>query len=335
MDFVTGELGIAGQLATKDRQRQDIAKITAALKLQSLETQLSLEGQVLDLNLKQQESQLEVEKSRNRSAVAQSKAGVATAQANLAKVKADDTSTPEDIKAAEVGLQAKIEEAIALQFSGLQLDQQGKIQSALGNVERQSFSDRSALQRDQAKAEFIGTLPKGQQRRLGRQLREQSLSKALGVGRDDVRVTGQAVVKDTLSRFFGEGALEPLESFRAAGVSRRLNQGVPSLQMDFPDFEQFRQNQLARFQEFGYNLPLAKSSPQELNAQANITIMNAVGKLTELVNQKLGTPNSVSLEIPITNNFSSQDATTRKASDATTQQIRQQLYDLGTLLGRQ
>ncbi|MCC5618415.1 phage tail tape measure protein [Nostoc sp. CHAB 5836] len=332
LDFVTGELGIAGQLATKDSQRQEVAKITAALKLQSLESQLNLEGKVLDLNLKQQESQLKIEQSRNRSAVAQSQAGVAQAQVNLAKAQAE--GTPQDIQLAQIGLQAKTEEAIALQYAGLQLEQQGKIQFLLGNVERQGFRDRSVLQRDQAKAEFIQTLPKGQQRRLARELREQSLGKALGVGRGDVAVTGQAVVNDTLSRFFGEGALEPLESFRAAGVRQRLNQGVPSLQLDFPDFEQFRQNQLARFQEFGYNLPLAKTLPQELSAQANATIMNAVGQLTELVNQKLSTPNSVTLEVPITNNFSTQDAATKTAANTTTQQIRQQLHDLGELLKR-
>ncbi|MEH2377638.1 MAG: hypothetical protein V7K27_01860 [Nostoc sp.] len=41
-----------------------------------------------------------------------------------------------------------------------------------------------------------------------------------------------------------------------------------------------------------------------LSNQANTTIMNAVEKLTELVSQKLDVPNSVILEVPITNNFS-------------------------------
>ncbi|MFN6560007.1 MAG: phage tail tape measure protein [Nostoc sp. ChiSLP01] len=336
VDFVTGELQIASELSNKERQKKDIAQLIAAIKLQSLETQLSMEEKVLTLNLAQQAAQLEQEKIRNRVSQAQAGAGVAQAQADLSKTQADPNATPEAIKAAQLNLQAKVEEAISLQFAGSLLNQQGQIQSTLGNLEKQSFQERSLLQRDQAQVEFAQTLNPREGRRLLRDIRDRSLSRALGVGRDEVgsTSTGEAFVRATKSQFFGDGALLPLEAFRANQVFNRLNPQTPSLQLDFPDFEQFRQNQLARFQEFGYNLPLAKTSPQELNAQANTTIMNAVSKLTELVNQKLSTPNSVNLEIPITNNFSTQDAATQKAATTTTQQIRQQLHDLGELLKR-
>lgn len=336
VDFVTGELQIASQLSTSEYQKQRIAQTIAAIKLNSLEKQLAMEEKVLNLNLAQQAAQLEQEKIRNRVSQSQNAADVAKVQADLSKTKADPNTTPEAIRAAELSLQAKVEEGISLQFAGSLLSQQGEIQQTLGNIERQNLKERGQLQRDQAKSDFIQTLNEGEQRKFSRQLRKEALQRGLGVSEDAIAPASQAFIRQTKNTFFGQDyALEPLQQYYAGVVNSRINPTEPSLQIQFPDFEEFRKNQLARLAEFGYQLPLpSKLSSQDLNTIGQVGLMDAVSKLTELVNQKLSNPNSVSLEVPITNNFSTQDATTRQASDTVTQQIRQQLYDLGRELGR-
>lgn len=350
VDFVTGELQLTSQITNSERQKKNIAQLTAAIKLQSLEKQLQIEEQVLNLNLAQQAAQLEQEKIRNRVAQAQGQAGVAQAQADLSKAQLDPNATPESIKAAELNLQAKVEEAIATRFAGGLLDQQGNIQSILGGLERNSFQERAQLQRDQAQVEFAQTLNPGQRRRLLRNIRDRSLSSALGVSRDEIGATSSAFIAATRSQFFGGGALDPLQALRAGRIFNRLNPqtpspfgfgsllstetaktATPSLQLQFPDFEEFRQNQLARFQEFGYKLP-NKLSAQDLNATGQVGIIEAVNKLNALVEKKLSTPSEANVPVSITNNFNGEDS--KKAADKTVSDIRKELYDLGVLLNR-
>ena len=347
LDFVEGELNIASQIATSEREKQLLARSTAAIKLRSLQTQLDLEEKVLDLNLKQQKAQLDQEKIRNSISQSQNVADVAKAQADEAKLKLDLTASPEAKKAAQLQVQAKIEEGIGLQFSGILLDKQGGIQETLGNIERQNLREKGQLQRDQAEVEFAKTLPAGQQRNLLRNIKRRSLRNATGL--DDRFVNPEVALgafvnqtTNTLQNNLRDPReanqavpLQPLQQYYAGLIGSRLNPQQPSLQVEFPDYEKFRKDQLAKFQEFGYQLPLSpKLSPQELNAAGQKALTDAVSKLNELIEKKLSTANSVSVEAPITNNFSTQDAATGKAADTTTQQIRQQLYDLATQLNR-
>jgi hypothetical protein len=331
IDFVTGELQLAADLTKNERSKKETAQLIAAIKLQSLRQQLNMEQEVLNLNIAQQAAQLEQERIRNRIAQAQSQAGVAQAQADLNKAKLDPAATPESIKAAELNLQAKVEEAISIRFAGGLLDQQGRIQSTLSGLQKESFKERSQLQLDQAQVEFAQTLRPGDRRRALRDIRDRSLSRALGVERGEISATSEAFVKATESQFFGDVNLEPLEAYRASRVFNRLNPQTPSLQLQFPDFEQFRQNQLARFQEFGYNLP-NKLSSQDLNTIGQAAIIEAVDKLNLLVEKRLSTPNEANVPVTITNNFSGNEA--QKAADTITQQLRKELYDIGVLLSR-
>lgn len=164
-----------------------------------------------------------------------------------------------------------------------------------------------------------------------RDIRDRSLSRALGVGRDEVGSTGEAFVAATKSRFLGEGTLEPLQQFRADRVANRINPETPSLQLQFPDFEKFRQDQLSRFQEFGYKLP-QKLSSQDLNTLGQAGIIEAVNKLNTLVEQKLSTPTEANVPVSIVNNFNGDDA--KKAATQTVTDIRKELYDLGVLIQR-
>ncbi|ARV58038.1 hypothetical protein BZZ01_04780 [Nostocales cyanobacterium HT-58-2] len=329
VDYVTGELQIVSDLSKSDRQRRDIAQTIAATRLRSLDQQLALEQKVLDLNLAQQAAQLEQEKIRNRVSQSQNVAEVAKAQADLAKLRVDSTATPEAIQAAQLGVRAKVEEGISLQFAGALLQQQSDIQRTLGSIERQNLQERSGLQRDQAQVEYAKTLSPREQGELLGGLREQALQKSFGVSRDAIAPTMDAFLRQTTDMLRRQPVgLEPLQQYYAGLANQQFLPTQPSLQVQFPDFEQFRQNQLARLQEFGYRMP----SPSRISQDAGQTgLMEAVQKLTDLVNQKLGQPSAVTQQNEINNYFNQE---TTRVGDTVTQQIRRSLYELGKELGR-
>lgn len=320
IDIVTGELQLASQLSNSDNEKRKIATSIAAIKLRSLEQQLQFEERVLNINLAQQSSQLEQEKIRNRVAVANSKAGIAQAQADLAKTQLDPKATPQQIQAAQLNLQAKVEEAIATQYAGTLLNQQGANQEILANLQKQQFQQNATLQRNQARVEFANSTG---DRSLINRVREQVLGSALGgVTGDEVGASLDAFVRQ---QTFGNRGLTPLEEQRAARVFSNLGvETPPSLQLLFPDFEKFRRDQLSRFQEFGYQMP-SKTSPQDLNKAGEQTIIDAVKKLNDLVEQKLGNPNQVGVTANITNNFNSAD---KAAGTTVVNQIRDELKEI-------
>ena len=319
VDVITGELQLASQLTNSEGQKKKIAISIAAIKMRSLERQLSFEEKVLNINLAQQASQLEQEKIRNRVAVANSKAAIAQAQADLASVQLDPKATPQQVQAAQLNVQAKVEEAIAAQYAGVLLNRQAANQGVLAEIERQQFKQNANFQRSQAQADFASATGK---RSIMRRTREQLLNRASGGMSFDA--IGNAL--DILAGQEPEGS-PGLRAFRreqSEFVLGRLGLKMPPpLQLQFPDFEQFRKNQLSRFAEFGYQMP-NKTSPQDLTKQGQQAIVAAIQKLDELVD-KLGSPNQVEVTANITNNFNSAD---KSAGNTVVSQIRSELKDI-------
>lgn len=313
VDVITGELQLASQLTNSEGQKKKIAISIAAIKMRSLERQLSFEEKVLNINLAQQASQLEQEKIRNRVAVANSKAAIAQAQADLASVQLDPKATPQQVQAAQLNVQAKVEEAIAAQYAGVLLNRQAANQGVLAEIERLQFRQNADFQRNQARVDLASAIGS---RSMMRRTRDQLLQKSLG---------GQG--RDALRAFVDQQrgyALTPYEEELARGVLGRLGVRTPSpVQLQFPDFEQFRKNQLSRFAEFGYQMP-NKTSPQDLTKQGQQAIVAAIQKLDELVD-RLGSPNQVEVTANITNNFNSAD---KSAGNTVVNQIRSELKDI-------
>jgi hypothetical protein len=313
VDVITGELQLASQLTNSEGQKKKIAISIAAIKMRSLERQLSFEEKVLNINLAQQASQLEQEKIRNRVAVANSKAAIAQAQADLASVQLDPKATPQQVQAAQLNVQAKVEEAIATQYAGALLNRQVANQRVLAEIEKQQFKQNADFQRSQARVEFATATGK---RSIMRRTRDELLQSSLGrQGRDALKAFADQ------QRGY---ALTPYQEELARGVLGRLGVRTPSpVQLQFPDFEQFRKNQLSRFAEFGYQMP-NKTSPQDLTKQGQQTIVGAIQKLDELVD-RLGSPNQVEVTANITNNFNSAD---KSAGNTVVNQIRSELKDI-------
>lgn len=313
VDVITGELQLASQLTNSEGQKKKIAISIAAIKMRSLERQLSFEEKVLNINLAQQASQLEQEKIRNRVAVANSKAAIAQAQADLASVQLDPKATPQQVQAAQLNVQAKVEEAIAAQYAGVLLNRQAANQGVLAEIERQQFKQNADFQRNQARVDLATATGS---RSMMRRTRNELLQNSLG---------GQG--RDALGAFVDQQrgyALTAYEEELAGGVLGRLGVRTPSpVQLQFPDFEQFRKNQLSRFAEFGYQMP-NKTSPQDLTKQGQQAIVAAIQKLDELVD-RLGSPNQVEVTANITNNFNSAD---KSAGNTVVNQIRSELKDI-------
>jgi hypothetical protein len=329
VDYLTGELQLSLELTDNEDQKQRIAQTIAAIKLRSLEMQIASEKQVLELNLKQQAAQLEVEKTKNKSAISQAGASFVQAQADYQKLATTPGTTPGALRAAALNIQAKQEEIFSLGYQGELLNQQGKTQQTLGNIERQSLNERSQLQTDQEKLAFIKSLPPNQQEELLRKFNKDRLSNTLGVEKGTETRTQEAFVRGTVNRYFGNRPQEPFDEYLGSRISSQIKPPNLSLQTDFPDYDNYRKNQIARFQEFGYTLPTLSS--KQLGDLGNQELKSSVEKLNELVTKKLSNPTTLNIQIPITNQF--QNAT-RKEADDVTAQIRTNLYNLGKELAR-
>lgn len=162
--YILGELNLLSQTARTEREKKQIAELSAAIKLKTLNQQQALEQQVLDLQLAQNRAALEKEKIQNRIAQLQNQAEVAQAQAELAKLKAKPDATPEEIAAAQLALKAKQAAGVGIELQGAMLNQQGQIDDSLASFKRAQLSNQQRLARDQAQFELIQTLPTGEKR---------------------------------------------------------------------------------------------------------------------------------------------------------------------------
>ena len=328
IDVITGELNLASQLTKSGFQQRKIAQVTAAIKLRAVGQQIKMEAQVLELNQAQQKAQLEQEKIRNRISQTQNQAEIAAARAELEKIKVSPTTTPQQIRAAELAVQAKIEEGIGLAFSGKLLERSSRVNDALGKVERENFQSRSQLTRDSARVEFAQTLSGGERRKFERELREELQLRALGTNRQDLPNTRDAFLRDTKNRFLDAGYyLSPQQEIFSNRINSRLQpKEFSNLESGTPDFERFREQQLSKLQNFNFKLnePILKKQ-EELTKLGQQNINEALDKLNKLVEDKMSKPNTVNIEVPITNQFNN---TNNNAASTIGGQIRQELYDL-------
>jgi TP901 family phage tail tape measure protein len=131
---------IAGAKNEKERakltkERDNLEKQSAAARRASLERAQTLELLTFDLRQKQLQIENQIEQARIRGAIAENQAAQARAQANIATLQAEG-GTPEQIRAAQLELQASRQggEALSQQFAAT-LEQGGLIQELAG-IER-------------------------------------------------------------------------------------------------------------------------------------------------------------------------------------------------------
>ena len=176
LSFRTGELNLAQRLANSEKDKQKIARATAALKLRSLKTQIASEAEVLALNQQQAKLKLRSEKQATGAKLEQNTADILSVQANLEKLKATGASSA-TIKAEEKQLSAQIAQRQALLIQQQQQQQEQQFLASSQRIARESFKRQSELKVDSARVDAIATLPQKQQEKASRRLFNELLSK--------------------------------------------------------------------------------------------------------------------------------------------------------------
>jgi hypothetical protein len=179
--YFESELSALTKAATTERERQSIAQITAAIKLRSLDQQQEIERRVLEINLQQEQAALRKEQIQNRMAKLQNQVDVLQAQADLAKTKAKPDATPEEIAAAQINLRNKQGQGLLLNLKDAQLAQQGALNEEYASVQRQTLALQQQGARDNAYADYLGSLPANIKGEAMRNFRDNLLGR-LGIG---------------------------------------------------------------------------------------------------------------------------------------------------------
>lgn len=273
-DSIGGELQLAADTTTNEQQKKELALSIAGVKVRSLQQQLVMEKQVLELNLLQQSAQLEIEKSRNNAALATNLADISTAGAKISTLDATPGATPEQKKAAQLELEAKLNEGVALKIGERSLQQQELINKALGQAQRQELRDKGQLSVGQAKLDYAQNLTGREKAEAFREINAGALSGAFNLSPDAVRENPGALKE--MIRAFGDqtkAALFPgsnllsskADSPLVADLASPLNSQLQPNTLAIPkfeplDYEKFRQDAIARLKEFAL-------TPQSIGAQ--------------------------------------------------------------------
>lgn len=179
--FYQSELNILKETANTEVAKKKIAETAAEIRLKAVRQQAVIEREILELNIQQKEAALEQEKLQLRIQQIQAKSTTLKAQANLKKTEANPDSSPEQIEAERLNLQAAVATELGLQQKGQILNQQGAINTRLAQQQR------DAQQRSQQTAEKEARLNlanartnKSRRERERQQLKNETL-KGLGV----------------------------------------------------------------------------------------------------------------------------------------------------------
>lgn len=268
-ETLQGALSIVAQTSGLESEQKELAQSIASIKLKGLLVQLNLENRILQLNQAQQKAALEQEKIQNRVAQSANLADIAKANAEVEKLKVDPLATPEAKRAAQLGLDAKVEEGIALQFAQKGLEDRGKIQESLGRLERQQLSDKNGVVYNQARVDFAKEFLTGvQQRQAFEQIQSTVIGDA-GISPDLFPGERTRLFRDFNNQFIGQtfpGVNLPGE---IGDVGNFGNVAAPQLpKIDPIDYEEFRKNAIARLQEFILPELILRSSSTPTNQVA-------------------------------------------------------------------
>ncbi|MEO0738477.1 MAG: hypothetical protein AAFZ35_16915 [Cyanobacteria bacterium J06649_12] len=164
---------IASRFARSDRERQKIEEETLQAKLEAQQREFALAQEQLTLEQAQTRALLQQEAIQASIATIKAQAQVAQAQADVAEVKADPNANPQQIRAAELQLQAA-EGAVNASMLAEQMIQERIAQQAqLDDIERRKLQDQQGAQLLQTEADLAqATKTKADDREIGRRALE-------------------------------------------------------------------------------------------------------------------------------------------------------------------
>ncbi len=177
VSFRSGELNLANQLTNSEKEKLKIARQMAALKLNSLKSQIASEAEVLALNQRQAKLQLKAKQDKTAAELDQNKADLLRIQASVDKLKATGASQ-DQIDAEQATFNAAIAQRQALINRSRAEQDEAKLLKQSQAIARDAFSRSSELNIDTARAEAIASLPEKQRERAAKRLAREFKAKA-------------------------------------------------------------------------------------------------------------------------------------------------------------
>jgi hypothetical protein len=159
-DSRIGELSVLGELTTIESVKLDIAQRVATLKLASLNDQLTLEKDILELNLKQQQANIAQDKIKQQIGEKQGERDVINSQAALQKLQIKgNLADPLEVRAAQLDLDAKLQQQALTRSNRDLIAQQEQIANYSAIAQRTQLEYTQKGKIVGALAEVSNTLP--------------------------------------------------------------------------------------------------------------------------------------------------------------------------------
>jgi hypothetical protein len=228
-DSRTGELGILAQITEAEDTKLAIAQRVSTIKLASLDRQLVLERQILELNLQQQQANLAQDKIRNEIGQNEAESGVLGARANLEKLQAKgNLADPTELKRAELDLEAKEKQLGLVQGQGKLIEQQGKLLTYQEQSQRLQLDLTQKSKLQQALLEQNKTLPKEQQAAANNELGQ-------AIYRQEDTQFYQKLIKEQVQNA-GDLTLPEFQSYNPRSNINRPSLPDPTTQAVYADY---------------------------------------------------------------------------------------------------
>ncbi|BAS59851.1 hypothetical protein NIES2135_21080 [Leptolyngbya boryana NIES-2135] len=301
--YVSGQYQLAESLTTSESRKRRIQEEAARSRLAFLAREQALERQSLELEIQRNQAMLLREQIQNRIEQSKAKADVATAQAELEKARADKKTTPAELRAKELAVQAASDRAVGTQYQGLLLDEQERQQGALDNARRRGLQYRQELQTDQARSSLAQiTRTKSDDRVLAAEF----LQKARNAADDSTAIVVPQSTIPTFEQFSG----------RREAIQAQINQVVGG------------SGGVSTVAPVQRNLPAQSSTVLGGDGQVIQLLSDIKGAMEGLSNasaQPINQTNS------ITNHFTGEDIQSGQMKSKVKQDVLNVLYDVARL----
>jgi uncharacterized protein YdcH (DUF465 family) len=173
-DSRVAEVNILNELTTIESTKLNLAQRAATIKLASLDQQLVMEKQLLEISIERDKANLAQDKIKQQISLTQGESDILGARSSLEKLQVDPRSNPLDIAKAELDLSAKEQQYAYIQAQGKLLDRQDASIKYTADVQRYQLELTQKTKSQQALLEYGKTLPIDQSNRF-----ENNLSNAI------------------------------------------------------------------------------------------------------------------------------------------------------------
>jgi uncharacterized protein YdcH (DUF465 family) len=275
-DSRVAEVNILNELTTIESTKLNLAQRAATIKLASLDQQLVMEKQLLEISIERDKANLAQDKIKQQISLTQGQSDILGARSSLEKLQVDPRSNPLDIAKAELDLSAKEQQYAYIQAQGKLLDRQDASIKYTADVQRYQLELTQKTKSQQALLEYGKTLPIDQSNRFENKLsnaifRDEGLEFFRNMIRQEVRLAPDLITPyfnspyDPNSNYNRLGIAEPTKAPLPTSVYGRTSAGslnlTPPIAAPIPlldgspdqkrvNLEQFQLDAKSRYEEF-------------------------------------------------------------------------------------